>query len=185
MSTKDTVLIALFAALIVVLSLVPPIPLGILPAPITMQTLGVMLAGVMLGPWRGLLACSLYMLLWMLGLPVLPGGRGGLGVLAGPTGGFLIGMVIGAFVTGWLAKAWVHRATAQATQWLAYFGACVLGGMLVVYLVGVPWLAAVAGLDMKKALVGSMLFFPGDFVKAVVAALIATRVLRAWPMSLR
>ncbi|WP_195827527.1 biotin transporter BioY, partial [Bordetella pertussis] len=104
MTTKDTVLAALFAALIVVLSLMPPIPLPAIPVPVTLQTLGAMLAGAMLGPLRGALACLLYLVLAAIGLPVLPGGRGGLGVFFGPTGGFLVGMVAGACVTGWLAR---------------------------------------------------------------------------------
>lgn len=185
MTTKDTVLIALFAALIVVLSLLPPIPMGFIPAPITLQTLGVMLAGAMLGPWRGLLACLLYMVLWMIGLPVLPGGRGGLGVLAGPTGGFLVGMVAGAFVIGLVAKRFVSTATSRTGQLAGYFAACVVGGIATVYAVGIPWLAMVTGMGLQKALWGSLAFLPGDLLKAAATAVIAYRVRRAWPMSLR
>lgn len=185
MNTKDVVLIALFAALIVILSLMPPIPLGVVPVPITLQTLGVMLAGVMLGPWRSLLACLLYMLLWMLGLPVLPGGRGGLGALAGPTGGFLVGMVLGAFVVGWLAQRFTRPGSSVARQTGRYFVACLVGGVLVVYAVGIPWLNAVTGIGWQKAFLGSMVFVPGDAVKALVAAYVATQVRRAWPMPLR
>lgn len=185
MTTKDTVLIALFAALIVVLSLLPPIPIGVVPAPITLQTLGVMLAGAMLGPWRGLLACLLYMVLWMIGLPVLPGGRGGLGVLAGPTGGFLVGMVAGAFVTGLVARALVPTAGTRVAQLAGYFAACLLGGIVMVYLVGIPWLATVTGMGLQKAMWGIVAFLPGDLIKAAATALIAYRVRRAWPMPLR
>ena len=110
MKSNNTVLVALFAALIVVLSLVPPIPLPAIPVPVTLQTLGAMLAGAMLGPVRGALACLLYLALAAIGLPVLPGGRGGMGAFLGPTGGFLIGMPIGAFVTGWLARRLAGRA---------------------------------------------------------------------------
>jgi len=185
MTTKDVVLIALFAALIVILSLMPPIPLGIVPVPITLQTLGVMLAGAMLGPWRGLLACLLYMLLWMIGLPVLPAGRGGLGVLAGPTGGFLVGMVLGAFVVGWIARRLTRPGLTITRQTASYFVACLVGGVLVVYAVGIPWLNAVTGLGWQKAFFGSMVFVPGDAIKALVAAYVATQVRRAWPMPLK
>lgn len=186
LSTRDTVLIALFAALIVVFSLMPPVPLAGIPVPITLQTFGVMLAAAMLGPWRGLLACALYTLLWAVGLPVLPGGRGGLGVLAGPTGGFLIGMIAGAWVTGWVAEKLAGPARGRLTQWLGYALACALGGILVVYAVGIPWLSAVTGMGMQKALLGSLVFIPGDLIKAGVAALIAAQVSRAWPpLSLR
>ncbi len=185
LSTRDTVLVSLFAALIVVFSLMPPVPLAGVPVPITLQTLGVMLAAAMLGPWRGLLACALYMLLWMIGLPVLPGGRGGLGVLAGPTGGFLVGMVVGAAVTGWLAQTLSMRAHARVTQWLALFAACATGGIVVVYLVGIPWLAAVTGMSLDKAALASLVFVPGDVIKAALVAVIVSQVRRAWPMPWR
>ncbi|MCD0504099.1 biotin transporter BioY [Bordetella petrii] len=182
MKTKDTVLIALFAALIVVLSLMPPIPLPAIPVPVTLQTLGTMLAGAMLGPLRGGLACLLYLLLAAIGLPVLPGGRGGLGVFFGPTGGFLVGMALGAFVTGWLARSLAARAAGAGTAVAAYVLACVLGGMLVVYAVGIPWLSGVTQMSLGKAALAVAVFVPGDLIKAVVAAWIAWRVERVWPM---
>ena len=94
MKSNNTVLVALFAALIVVMSLIPPVPLPGIPVPITLQTLGAMLAGAMLGPGRGALACLLYLVLAAIGLPVLPGGRGGMGAFFGPTGGFLVGLCL-------------------------------------------------------------------------------------------
>ena len=98
---RNISLIALFAALIAVLGLVPKLTLmsGI---PITAQSLGVMLCGTVLGARRGMLAVLLFLLLVALGLPLLAGGRGGLGVFAGPTVGFLIGWVAGAYVIGLL-----------------------------------------------------------------------------------
>jgi len=182
MKTQDTVLIALFAALIVVLSLMPPIPLPAIPVPVTLQTLGTMLAGAMLGPVRGGLACLLYLLLAAIGLPVLPGGRGGLGVFFGPTGGFLVGMAAGAFVTGWLARRLAARARSGAVAVAAYTAACVVGGIAVVYAVGVPWLATVTQMGLGKAALAVAAFVPGDLVKAVVAACVAWRVERVWPM---
>jgi biotin transport system substrate-specific component len=179
--SSNTVLIALFAALIVVLSLIPPIPLPAIPVPITLQTLGAMLAGAMLGPVRGALACLLYLALAAIGLPVLPGGRGGLGAFLGPTGGFLVGLVAGAFVTGWLARRLAARA-AGARQVAGYIVACAVGGIAVVYAFGVPWLATVAKMDLSKAALAVVVFLPGDAVKAVVAAWVASRVERVWPM---
>jgi biotin transport system substrate-specific component len=179
--SSNTVLIALFAALIVVLSLIPPIPLPAIPVPITLQTLGAMLAGAMLGPVRGALACLLYLALAAIGLPVLPGGRGGLGAFLGPTGGFLVGLVAGAFVTGWLARRLAARG-AGARQVAGYIVACAVGGIAVVYAFGVPWLATVAKMDLSKAALAVVVFLPGDAVKAVVAAWVASRVERVWPM---
>ena len=106
MADRSLVLIAFYAALIAALGLVPPVQIAFLGGvPITAQSLGVMLAGVMLGPVRGTLAVLLFLLIVALGAPFLSGGRGGLGVFAGPTIGFLIGWPIGAFVTGYIMQA--------------------------------------------------------------------------------
>jgi biotin transport system substrate-specific component len=106
MNARSITHIALYAALIAVLGLLPkfsiPVAGGV---PITAQTLGVMLAGVMLGPVRGFLACMLFLFIVALGLPLLAGGRGGLGVFFAPSVGFLIGFPLGAFVAGALMKS--------------------------------------------------------------------------------
>src|SRR5690606_21274332 len=182
MKTRAVVPIALFAALIVVLSLMPPIPLPAIPVPVTLQTLGTMLAGAMLGPLRGGLACLLYLVLAAIGLPVLPGGRGGLGVFFGPTGGFLVGMALGAVATGWLARRAAARVQHGGLAVAAYAAACVVGGILLVYAVGVPWLAAVTQMEPGKAALAVAAFLPGDLVKAVVAGWVAWRVERVWPL---
>ena len=182
MKTQDTVLIALFAALIVVLSLVPPIPLPAIPVPVTLQSLGVMLTGAMLGPLRGGLACLLYLLLAAIGLPVLPGGRGGLGVFFGPTRGFLLGMALGAFVTGWLARRLVRTSSQGAMSVVGYAVACIAGGIGAVYLIGVPWLASVTQMELSKAILAVLVFIPGDLVKVAVASWVAWRVERVWPI---
>ncbi|MGO7428305.1 biotin transporter BioY, partial [Rhizobium ruizarguesonis] len=93
MSTRDLVLTALFAAIIVALGLLPPISLGFIPVPITAQSLGVMMAGVVLGARRGAIAVLIVLVLVAIGLPVLSGGRGGLAIFASPTAGFLIGWI--------------------------------------------------------------------------------------------
>src|SRR5689334_16218715 len=104
MTTRDLVLSALFAAIIVALGLLPPISIGIIPVPITAQSLGVMLAGVVLGAKRGAVAVLIVVVLVAIGLPVLSGGRGGLPVFAGPTAGFFIGWIFAAYVTGYLSE---------------------------------------------------------------------------------
>lgn len=183
MRTKDTVTVAMFAAFIVVLSLAPPIPVPALPVPITLQALGVMLAGCMLGPARAAAAVALYLLLAAIGLPVLPGGRGGLGVFAGPTGGFLVGMLIGAAVCGAIARR-AARATHRTLVAMAgYFVAALVGGLVIVYAVGIPWLAAVTGMTLGKAALAMAVFLPGDVAKAIVAAVVSQRVHRVWSFS--
>ncbi|WP_025137089.1 biotin transporter BioY [Achromobacter sp. DH1f] len=182
MKSNNTVLVALFAALIVVMSLIPPVPLPGIPVPITLQTLGAMLAGAMLGPGRGALACLLYLVLAAIGLPVLPGGRGGMGAFFGPTGGFLVGLVAGAWVTGLLARHLAGRAERFWPALAGYAVACVIGGIVVVYAFGVPWLATVTKMGLAKAAMAVSVFVPGDLIKAALAAWVAARVERVWPM---
>ena len=109
--------VALFAALIAILTLVPAVtlPSGV---PITAQTLGVILAGTVLGSRLGFAAVALYVALGVIGLPILSGGTGGFGVLAGPTGGFLIGFPFAAFVAGLVVEKWrVQIGVAAFVGW--------------------------------------------------------------------
>lgn len=177
MATRDLVLIGMFAAIIAALGLLPPIPLGFIPVPITAQTLGVMLAGAVLGARRGALAVLVFLLLVALGMPLLAGGRGGFGVFLGPSGGFLIGFPIGAFVVGWI----VERAWARINV-LWFLVANLVGGILVIYAIGVPWMSAITGLPLVKAALASAAFLPGDLIKAGFAAIIAAAVRRAYPV---
>src|SRR5690606_30140584 len=103
-SPGDIARVAVFAALIAVLGLPGTINAFGGAVPITLQTFGVMLAGLLLGSRRAALAVAVLLLLALAGLPLLAGGRGGLGVLASPTVGSLLGWLPGAFVTGWIAE---------------------------------------------------------------------------------
>ena len=102
MTTRDLVLIALFAAITAVLGLFPALTLPITGVPVTAQTLGVMLAGSILGARRGGLTLVVFLVLVAVGLPLLAGGRGGAAVLFGVTAGFLFSWPVAAFVIGWL-----------------------------------------------------------------------------------
>ena len=175
--TKDMALVALMAAIMVVLGFFPLIELPFVPAPFTSQTLGVMLAGSIIGARRGGLAVLLFVVLVLVGLPVLPGGRGGLGVVLGPTGGFILAYPIGAFVVGVLTER----------LWRRYnLGAALLcnavGGALVLYAIGIPWMAVAAGMPLGRAFTGSVVFLPGDAVKVVIGSLAAVAVRRAYPL---
>lgn len=182
MKTRDLVLIALFAAIIVALGAVPPITLGFIPVPITAQSLGVMLAGVVLGAKRGVLAVALVILLVAIGLPVLSGGRGGLGVFAGPTVGFLLGWLPAAYVTGRIAEGFAGYTFAATKQTLGFVAAAAIGGVVVLYLFGIGYLAFGAGLGFEKAFYGSLAFIPGDLLKAVVAGLAGRAVMVGYPI---
>jgi biotin transport system substrate-specific component len=176
MTTRDIVLVALFAAIIVVLGLLPPITLGFIPVPITAQSLGVMLAGSVLGARRGGLSLVLFLVLVATGLPLLAGGRGGLGVFAGPSVGFLLAWPVAAYVIGWLSE---RAGTTYKLHWGIV--ANLVGGIVVVYVGGIVGLAAVLGLSIPAAAVATWIYVPGDAVKVVIAALVARGVHAAYP----
>ncbi|MEP9354311.1 biotin transporter BioY [Xanthobacter sp. KR7-65] len=184
MDTRTLVRIALVAALIGALGFVPPLYLPIAAGvPITAQSLGVMLAGLLLGARGGAAATALFCFVVLLGAPLLSGGRGGLGILGTPTAGFFLGFIAGAYVTGLIAERLGARGSLPA--FLTAVVAAVVGGIGVVYLFGVPVLALAAGIGLPKALLGSAVFLPGDVIKAVGAALLATTVLRSWSVAVQ
>jgi biotin transport system substrate-specific component len=169
-------LIATFPALIVVLGLVPAFsPFGF-PVPITVQSLGIMLAGAILGPRIGTATVLLFLFFVALGFPFLSGGRGGLGVFAGPSVGYLIGFPIAAFVIG----ALIFRRGAPYNP-VYGFAAIILGGIVVLYAIGIPATAWRAEISLTAALSGSALFLVGDLAKAVIAAIVAGAVHRGYP----
>jgi biotin transport system substrate-specific component len=175
--TRDLAYIALFAALVAVLGVLPPINVAVTPVPITAQTLGVMLAGSVLGARRGGLALLLFLAVVAIGMPVLPGGRGGLSVFTGPAAGYLYSWPIGAFVVGLLTQLFWRRLN---LGWA--FLACVVGGIVVVYAIGIPFTSLYADVPLWASFTGSFVFLPGDAVKALIAALVAVGVRRAYPV---
>ncbi|RLQ89485.1 biotin transporter BioY [Notoacmeibacter ruber] len=177
MTTRSLSFIALFAAFIAVLGLVPPIQIPVVPVPITAQTLGVMLAGAILGARRGFLAVLLFLVLVAIGLPLLPGGRGGLGAFAGPSAGFLFSWPIGAFVVGWMVERFWSRMN---FFWMMM--ACVIGGIVAVYPLGILWLSYATDISVLTTTIGSASYIPGDLIKAVVASAIALMVRRSYPL---
>ncbi|EWT04427.1 BioY protein [Intrasporangium chromatireducens Q5-1] len=174
--TRDLALTATFAAFIAVLGLVPAFsPFGF-PVPITLQSLGVMVVGAVLGPRRAAAAVLFFLLLVALGLPLLAGGRGGLGVFAGPSAGYLLGFPVAAAVIG--ALVYRRGAPYQLGHGLV---ATVIGGIIALYAIGVPVTAWRAGISLPAAMSGSALFLVGDLAKAVLAAVVAGAVHRADP----
>lgn len=177
MPVRDLSLIASFAALVAVLGLPGSLTLFGNAVPITLQSLGVMLAGSILGWKRGFLALLTFLVLVAAGLPLLAGGRGGLGVFAGPTVGYLIGWPLGAAVIGWLVQ---RRLPAYPLWWGVL--ANVVGGIGVVYLVGIPVQAAVLGTSSVLATaLASVIYLPGDAVKVIVATVVAAGVHKGLP----
>ncbi|MGA0540046.1 biotin transporter BioY [Neotabrizicola sp. VNH66] len=169
--------IALFAALIAILGLVPQITLSF-GVPITAQSLGIMLCGTVLGARRGALAVLLFLALVAAGLPILSGGRGGLGVFASPTVGFLIGFPVAAFVAGFV----VERTTLPLG--IAAGAGSVIGGIGAMYLFGIPGMAIMLGKTLPEAALLAGAFLPGDVIKAVLAAFITVSLAKMRPASL-
>ena len=177
MNTRDMSFVALFAALTAACAVFPPLQAPFVPAPIIVQNIGVMLAGSILGARRGSLSLVLFVALVAIGMPVLTGWRGGFSVLLGPTGGFILSWIPAAFVIGWL----VERSWNRLGFW-KFLLFNMIGGIGVVYAIGIPWLAVVANMEFGKAIAGSAIFVPGDVAKAIVASIAAMIVKRSYPL---
>lgn len=167
---KKLVYASLFAALTAAAAWVTiPLPY----VPLTLQTFFVILAGALLGAYFGALSMIVYLLLGFIGLPVFSGGRSGLGVLAGSTGGYLVGFVMCAIIVGLL----VERKKSPGYLW--YFMS-MAAGTLALYACGAAWLSVVMRWDIVQAvIVGALPFLPGDIIKIILAAFIAKKVNKA------
>ena len=159
------------------LGLIPKIDLagGV---PITAQSLGIMLCGTVLGAKRGTLAVLLFLALVAAGLPLLSGGRGGIGVFASPSVGFLIGFPVAAFVAGWVMERKTLSPAVAATA------ASVIGGIGVLYVFGIIGMSVVLGKTLSEAAFLTGAFLPGDAIKAVIAGLVTQSLSRMRPASL-
>lgn len=172
---KALIQISLYAALIAALGLIPPIPFAT-GVPISAQSLGVMLAGIMLGPLRGALAMALFIFVVALGAPLLAGGRGGLGVFTGPTAGFALGFPFAAFAVGWIALQ-CKRLPIFAAGLIA----AVIGGIFVLYFFGITGFKLITQSSWMESMLIMAVFVPGDLVKAVLAASVAQAVYKGMP----
>jgi biotin transport system substrate-specific component len=179
LTLRDLSRIAIFAAIIAALTLPGEIPLAS-GVPISLQTLGVMLAGVVLGGYRGSLAVALYVILGLIGLPILSGHASGFSVLAGPTAGFLIGFIPGALVAGLIA----HSAKGQFSVIRVILGS-IAGGIVVVYAFGIPVLAAGLKVDLLTAAGYMTPYLAGDAIKVALTAIIAVALYRAYPKAFK
>lgn len=165
--SRFTPLAALFAAL-TALGAYIFIPLPFTPVPITLQTLFVYLAGDILGGYLGALSQIVYILLGVLGLPVFARGKGGGDVLIGPTGGYLIGFIVAAFIIGKLVKL-------KRNPTFVWFIFSNLIGTVVIYCFGIFQLSIWIGSLKKAIILGIFPFLIGDLIKVWLAAYIATR----------
>jgi biotin transport system substrate-specific component len=157
--------LVLAGSLLIALSAQVAIPLPFSPVPVTGQTFAVLLVAALLGRRRGSVAVLFYIGQGLIGVPVFAGGAVGLARLVGPTGGYLVGFVIAAYVVGLLAeRSWDRRVWTTAV-------AMVLGN-LIIYACGVLWLSTFVG-GLGPALTAGLLpFLPGDVLKIGAAALL-------------
>ncbi|QTE30734.1 biotin transporter BioY [Pengzhenrongella sicca] len=182
-TSADVALVATFAAFVAVCALLPAIVVGGLSVPITLQTFGVMLAGVVLGPRRGALAVGLYLAVGFAGLPVFAEGTGGLAVIAKPSFGYLISFPLAAALAGYLASFALRVRPARRP--LVFFAAAMAGSLLVTYPPGIAVLGWRMGLGPGEAIAFGATFLPGDVIKNVLVAVVAAAVFRAFPDMLR
>jgi biotin transport system substrate-specific component len=151
-------------ALFIYLTARVSIPIPGTPIPMTGQTFGVLLVGGSLGLRRGFAAVSLYVLLGVIGLPFFADGEGGISVILGASGGFLIGFIAAGAIVGRLAELGWDR------KFIGALGA-MLVGEAILYAIGLPWLKAVTGMSWQQTIdAGLVPFIVGDAIKAVLAA---------------
>ena len=168
MNLKDLTYGALFAALICVLGLIS-IPLSFSPVPITGQSLAIMLAGCILTTRQAALSVATFLLIGIVGVPVFAGGTAGIGIILGPRGGYLIGFFIGAIV--------ISLLKGKNNTYVRLGISNVVGGIGIVYLLGVIWLSIVTQIGLSKAfMVGALPFIAGDLFKVFVATIVSVTV---------
>ena len=167
LSTRQMILISLFAALTAVGAF---ISIPIYPVPLTLQTLFTLLAAMTLGSVMGASSQIIYVLLGVIGLPVFAGFKAGIGILFGPTGGFLFGFIISAYVIGKIIEV-------KKEKNIFYYFLAGIIGTVILYIIGITQLSLITGIGIKKAIVVGMLpFLPGDILKVIAASFIASKL---------
>lgn len=178
MKIKEMTYIALFAAVMGVLGLIPPIMLTFTPVPITLQTLGVLLAGGILGARLGAWSLVVFLFIVAAGMPVLSGGRGGISVFVGPSAGYLVGYVCTAFCVGYVLSRFRKLELRHILLTNLTFG------IFINYLFGIPVQAFVLNLPLLETIKVSLIYIPGDVLKAVLASFLIFK-LRKYPVFYR
>ncbi|MFC2091158.1 biotin transporter BioY [Elusimicrobiota bacterium] len=166
MNKRNTVLISLFAVLTGVSALIV-IPVPFSPVPITLQSLFCILSGAVLGKKKGMLSQLVYVFLGVAGLPVFSRGTGGLAVLFGPTGGYIIGFVIAACICGLFTE-----------KGLVFTG--ILSGFIIIFVLGCVQLKYVMQIKWSESFfLGAVPFIPGELIKIILAVGVYKRLRKA------
>ena len=166
--TKQMVLIALMTAVTCVLGPLS-IPLPFSPVPISLTNFAIFLAIFVLGMKNGTISFIIYLLLGAVGVPVFSSFRGGLQVLAGPTGGYLIGFIFLALIMGFALDHFDRKLVPTIIGMII--------GMVVCYAFGTVWLAKLLSLSFKEGLMmGVIPYLPGDAAKIIIAAIVGPKL---------
>ncbi|MBQ1595086.1 MAG: biotin transporter BioY [Ruminococcus sp.] len=177
LTTLAMVQIALCTALICVSAqLAIPLPIGV---PFTLQVLMVMLTALILKPLYSVISLLLYVLLGVVGLPVFSGAKSGIGTILSPTGGFIIGFVLAAFLVS-LLKGVLGRKLGGKLTVVRYIIVTVIIGIPVMYIPGIALYMVYTGADLVSAIVTlTSVFILLDIAKCVIASLIAVPLNKA------
>jgi biotin transport system substrate-specific component len=168
MKTKKLILCALFAALTAVCSMIS-IPLPFTPVPINLATLSVFLAGGLLGSRDGAISQAVYVVLGAVGLPVFHSFTGGVGILTGPTGGYIIGYIAAAWLTGLLIEKLRQGFWKNIVSMIAGLAAC--------YVLGTAWFMYITSTGLAAALMMCVVpFLIGDALKILAGSLLVARL---------
>ncbi|WP_416654747.1 biotin transporter BioY [Bacillus amyloliquefaciens] len=162
--------IAVFAAIMGLLGLLPPLFLSFTPVPITLQTIGVLLSGSILKPKAAFLSQLLFLLIVACGAPLLSGGRGGFGVFFGPSAGYLVAYPLAALLLSLSIRG--LRSASVAHLFIRQF----LFGVLLLYVIGIPVQAVMMHIDIMTAVKLSLIYVPGDLLKAAASSFAAVRI---------
>lgn len=183
-NTTLMILCGLFAAITAICSFIT-IPLGFTPIPINLGTLAVFLTGGILGKKYGTISMVVYVFLGAAGVPVFAGFRGGIAVLAGPTGGYIIGYIAAVLIIGIFADMLAKSSTAYSPKSIHFnyikqtvlYGLAMTAGLAICYAFGTAWFMVSTGTDLWAALISCVFpFLPGDAVKIIAAAVLVKKL---------
>lgn len=183
-NTVYLVLCGLFAALTAICSFIT-IPLGFTPIPVNLGTLAVFLTGGILGRKYGVVSIIVYVLLGAAGVPVFSGFRGGISVLAGPTGGYIIGYIAAVFVIGaitdrYMKRVYENRRSGRTASYAAetlFPALAMVCGLVICYALGTAWFMISTGTPLWTSLVSCVFpFLIGDAIKIAAAALLVRKL---------
>lgn len=173
LNTKSLILCSLFASLIAVGAFIK-IPIPVLP--FTLQLLFTTLSGLLLGPRLGAISVGIYLLIGLVGIPVFTQG-GGLSYIFQPTFGYLIGFLVGTYITGYIT----HKKSNPSLKRITFAS---LSGLLTVYLFGMIYYYFISNYYLNSPItVGAVIFYcfilcvPGDFVLCLLSSIIAKRTI--------